>query len=73
MFFDSQLHDVRCVIHAADVRIEKSVQHFRVLIGRRVLDFVLKFLEAVFGEIKKQLDAFVGGFRIADFVGFDGA
>src|ERR1700740_2927234 len=38
-----------------------------------MLDFILEFLQAVFGKGEKQLDAFGGRFRVADFVGFEGA
>ena len=36
-----------------------------------MFEFVFEFGEAVFGKGQKQLDAVVGGFRVADLVGFN--
>src|SRR5256884_9172907 len=38
-----------------------------------MLDFILKFLQAVLGKSEKQADALVGRFRVADLVCFEGA
>src|SRR5207253_11411559 len=48
-------------------------QHLAVVVRRRMLDFILKFLQAVLGKSEKQADALVGRFRVADLVCFEGA
>src|SRR4051794_21019105 len=43
-----------------------------MFVRRRMLKLVLKFLQAIVGEGKKELDAIVGGLGVTDFVRFQG-
>src|SRR2546421_7279022 len=43
-----------------------------MLVGSGMLQFILKFLQAVFGETQEQPDALVGVLRVADLVRFHG-
>src|SRR5207245_9388719 len=48
------------------------IQHVGMTVRRGMLDFVLEFLQAIVREGQKELYAFVGRLRVADFVGFNG-
>src|SRR5882724_5595739 len=71
LLLDSLLNQVAGVVHAADVGVHQIVEHFCVAASRGVLQLVLEFLETIVGILQKKLDALVGSFGVADFVGLE--
>jgi hypothetical protein len=69
LFLDAKLHQVGSIVETSDVSVHQAVEHFAVAVRRRVLQFVLKFFQAIVGERDEKLEAVVGGFGVADFVG----
>ena len=60
---------VGAVVDASGISIEQAVENLAFAsFGHGALKLVIEFLQPIFGERDVQLDALVGGQRVADFV-----
>ena len=71
LLLDAQLDEVRGIIDAADVGVQKRIDHLHMPIVRGMFQFVLKLLDAVIRERKEERDALVGRFGFADLVSLE--